>query len=80
MQQQETQQTEQIGGKKKIAHTAKATVPGVDETYSHLNTVYLTNNEYSSLEHNTTGAQGEGPPAAVIPGNGNLDHVAHDRK
>ena len=62
----------------------KATVPGHGGMYSHLNTVLPTSDEYSSLQYNTTGAKGQGPSAAVIPGNQNykkldLDHVAHDR-
>ena len=54
---------EQIGNKKDIANKTKATVPLPAGMYSHLNAVHPTSDEYSSLQHNTTRAQGQGPPA-----------------
>ena len=53
----------QVGNKKDIANKTKATVPPPVGMYSHLYAVHPTSDEYSSLQHNTTRVQGQGPPA-----------------
>ena len=57
----------QVGNKKDITKKTKPTVPLPAGMYSHLNTVHPTGDEYSSLVHDTTGAQGQSSPAVFIP-------------
>ena len=74
--------TEQTGNKKDIANKTKATVPLPVGMYSHLNAVHPTSEEYSALQHNTTRAQGQGPPSTIVPGDRNyrqLDHGSVER-
>ena len=65
----------QVENERDIANKSKATVPPPVGMYSYLNAVHPTNNEYSSLQHNTTQAQDQGPPAATVPGDERYEYL-----
>ena len=69
LQQKETQvcdDTEQVKCTKIITNNTKVTISGSGKMYFQSNSVCLTYDDYSSLQHNTTGAQGQCPIAAFI--------------
>ena len=65
------------GNKKDVANKTKATVPLPVGMYSHLNAVHPTSEEYSTLQHNTTRAQGQRPPATIVPDDRNYEQLDH---